>query len=291
MRKNCLTVLFALAMMLGWQTANAHHPGEARVEVWTAQYYDDDYDDESRGEVFLRLRERGYVTVYQVTPYGNVKILYPRPHHYQYELRSDRIYRLSDLAKDVFLYDEEEGDAQIGVIFTREPVVLAPWLERSFVEAGLVIRPSPIIYARFDFPRIFARVEADIRIRVGTRCAPVFVVTPVYVRPRVVYRSREWDRCNWKPRPNCKKRGHDKRGYGPPHAREEYEPERRTYEKRAPEVRRVTFPSRPFERKEVPVINEPSRRERKEAPAQIQSRDKEKRNSPSRRTRETRADD
>lgn len=186
------------------------------------------------------------------------------------------------------MYDEQEGDAQIGVIFTPEPVVLAPWLERSFIEAGLVLGRTKIIYARFDFPRIFARVEADIRIHLGTRCAPVFVVTPVYVRPPVVYRKLDWHRGHWRPHPDYKKRDHGKRGYDdePRHARREHEssePERRTHEKREPEVRRVTFPARPADRKEEPIIVQASRRERKETPTQSQSRGKEKQRSSSRR--------
>ncbi len=296
MRKSCFTVLLALAIMLGWQTANAHHSREARVEMWTAPCPDDPYDD-AHLEVFLRLSERGYVTVYQITPYGNVEVLYPRPYHRQHELRPDRIYYLSDLAEDVYLYDEEEGDAQIGVIYTPEPVVLAPWLERSFVEAGLVIRTSPIIYARFDFPGIFARVEADVRIHLGTRCAPVFVVKPVYVRPRVICRGPERDYRYGRSKPHYKKRDYDKRGYEPrfaPPERVPAEPERRTYERRDAEVRRVAYPARTPEKEQGPVasVSSPhSRRERKESPKQLQSRDEEKRSPSSRRGRESRADD
>jgi len=292
MRKIFPTLIIALAVMLGWQTAHAHHPREARVEVWTAQCHDDGYDAE-RTEVFLRLSERGYVTIYQITHFGNVEILYPRPHHHQHELRADRIYRLVDLADDVCLYDDVEGDAQIGVIFTPEPVVLAPWLERSFVEAGLVIGRNKFIYAHCDFPRVFARVEADIRIHLGARCAPVFVATPVYVRPRVVYRQPDWDRGHWRPHPDYKKRDHGRRGYDyePPHTREEYVPKPRMEEKREPEVRRVTFTARPAERKEEPVIVPPSRRERKEAPAQKQAGETEKKRPSSRRGHEKRAND
>ncbi|MGH7494926.1 MAG: hypothetical protein ACREOO_21345 [bacterium] len=298
MRKNILTVLLVLATMLGWQTAHAHHPRDARVEVWTAPCPDDPYD-EAHLEVFLRSDARGYITVYQITPYGSVEVLYPLAHHFQQELRPDRVYRLSDLADDVYLYDEEEGQAQIGVIFTPDPVVLAPWLERSFFEAGLVLGRNKIIYAHVDFPRIFARVEANIRIHLGTRCAPSFVVTPVYVRPRVVYRARERDHCDRKPRHHYRKRDEDRRGYGPPSRRAEREPvelERRTYERRGGEMRRVTFPSRPVEREHRPVVvaSDPSprsRRERKEAVKQSQSRLEEKRGSSPRRDRGTRADD
>ncbi len=74
MRKSFMITTLTLAVMLGWQTANAHHPRDARVEVWTAQCHDDPCDDE-RMEVFLRLSECGYVTVYQITPFGNVEIL------------------------------------------------------------------------------------------------------------------------------------------------------------------------------------------------------------------------
>ena len=266
MRRLYSTLMLALTVLLGWQTAQAGHAHDTRVEVWTAQSYDDFYD-EAVVEVFLRLHERGYVTVYQITPYGNLEVLYPRPHHDQRELRPNRIYRLHDLADDIYLYDEEEGEVQIGVIFTPEPVVVSPWLERSFVEAGLVFGRNKIIYAHVDFPRIFARVEADIRIHLGPRCRPAFVRTPVYVRPRFVYRGGRWDHGYHKPRPDYKKRDHGKRGYEPPYSRkqdEPAEPKRRGYEKSQAEVRPVTFPARPPAREQDPVTKAPAQRSRRE---------------------------
>lgn len=322
MRKNTAVFLFVAAMVFGVQTASAHQPREARVEVWTAQCHDEPWEDECV-EVFLRTSERGYVTVYQVTPYGNVEVLYPQPQHFQRELRADRIYRLSDLADDVYLYDEVEGEIQIGVIYTPEPVALGPWLERSFVQAGLIWGRNKIVYARFDYPRIFARVEADIRVHIGSRCTPVFVVRPVHVRPRVIYRAPYWDRGRWKSHPDYKKRGHGRHDYDDnsshgrkereserrvdekrergrrgvsgevPRGRTEYErpqPEKRSYERREPEVRRATYSARPAERKEEPVIAPKPRRERKEAPVQSKSDDNEQKRPPSRRGREARAE-
>lgn len=295
MRKNFIYAIFALVVMLGGQTANAHHPREAQVEVWTAPGHGGPCEHGEHLEVFLRLSERGYVTVYQITPYGHVRILYPLAHHCQAELRAERIYRLADLADDVYLNEDEEGDAQIGVIYTSEPVALAPWVESSFVEAGLVVRTSPVIYARIDLPRIFARVEADIRVRIGSRCAPVFVATPIYVRPRAVYCKPNWERGHWKPHPDWKKREHGRRGHdydyddddhGPRYSREEYQPE-----KREPEVRRVVFNGRPAERKAEPVVVKLDRRERKEAPAQKQSDDKEKKRPSPRRGRDKHTED
>lgn len=297
--RNCLIIMLALTMLPGWQSANAGHRHDARVEVWTAPYQDDPYEDEAYLEVFMRLSRRGYVTVYQITPYGNAEILYPRPHHWQRELRADRVYRLSDLADDVYLYDEEEGEVQIGVIYTPEPVALAPWLESSFVEAGLVLGRNKFIYAHFDFPRIFARVEADIRIRLGSRCAPAFFVTPVHIRPHFVHRHPRWYRGHHKPHPHYEKRDHGKRGYEPSHARVEYrnrpaEPKKRSYEKRATEVRRVTVSSRPPAREQAPVVQKPSPRSRRdhrsEAPKETQARDKDKQKSKSRRDQQSRTD-
>lgn len=324
MRKLYLAFVLALAVLLGGKAAQADHAHDARVEVWTAENYDDDCEDEAGLEVFLRVHERGYVTVYQITPYGNLEILYPQPHHYQRELRPHRIYRLYDLAEDIYLYDEEEGELQLGVIFTPEPVVVAPWLERSFVEAGLVFGRNKIVYAHFDFPRIFARVETDIRIHLGPRCRPAFVRTPVYVRPRFVYRGGHRDHDYHKPRPDYKKRDHGKRGYEPPYSRkqdEPAEPKRRGYEKSQAEVRPVIFPARPPVREQDPVAKAPSQRSRrerladkpasnrveetrsnrvservssrehKEASKQIESRDEEKRTASSRRIRSARSDD
>lgn len=295
MRKNFIYAILALVVMFSEQTASAHHPREAQVEVWTAPGHEGPCEHGEHMEVFLRLSERGYVTVYQITPYGNVRILYPRAHHCQQELRAERIYRLADLADDVYLFEEEEGDAQIGVIYTPEPVALAPWVERSFVEAGLVVRTSPVIYARLDLPRLFARVEADIRIRIGSRCAPVFVATPIYVRPRAVYCKPRWERGHWQPPHDWKKREHGRRGHNDDYddddderrySREEYKPE-----KREPEVRRVVFTGRPAERKEEPVIVKLDRRERKAAPEQKPSNEDEKKRPSPRRGRDKRAEE
>lgn len=304
MRKLYPTLILALAVLFGWQTAQADHSHDARVEVWTAQAQYDAYDEDAGVEVFLRLHERGYVTVYQITPYGHVEVLYPRSHHLQYELRPNHIYRLCDLADDVYLYNDEEGEVQIGVIFTPEPVVVAPWLERSFIEAGLVFGRNKIIYAHVDFPRVFARVETEIRIHLGPRCRPAFVRTPVYVRPRFVYRHTHGDRGYRKSRPEYKKRDQEKRGYEPPYSRKSYEPvepKRRNYEKKQADVRPVTFPSRSPVRKQDPAVKAPTQRsrrehsssrvdgqtsrERKETSKQLESRDEEKRTSSSRRIR------
>lgn len=282
MKKSFVYAMLALAMMFGWRTASAHHPREARVEVWTAQCRHDPCDDACT-EVFLRLSERGYVTVYRITPFGSAEVLYPRPHHCQEELRADRVYRLTDLAEEICWYDEHGGEVQIGVIYTPQPVVLAPWLERSFVQAGLRWGRSRIVYTRFDYPRIFARVEADMRIHLGARCAPAFGVTPVYVRPRLVYHKPHWDRGHWRPEPGDKKREHHPRGHND-------EAERRAEDKREPEARRVTFTARPAERKEEPVMVTPSRRERKETPAQNDTDDNDKKRPSSRRGGDKRAE-
>lgn len=309
MRKIHLIFMFVLAMLFGWQTARADHSHDTRVEVWTAQSQDDAYGEDAGVEVFLRLHERGYVTVYQITPYGHVEVLYPQPHHYQRELRPNRIYRLYDLAEDIYLYDEEEGELQLGVIFTPEPVVVAPWLERSFIEAGLVFGRNKIIFAHVDFPRVFARVETEIRIHLGPRCRPAFVRTPVYVRPRFVYRHTHGDHGYRKSRPEYKKRDQDKRGYEPPYSRKSYEPvepKRRDYEKTQADVKPATFPSRSPVRKQDPAVKAPTQRsrrehsssrvdaqtsrERKEASKQLESRDEEKRIPSARRIRSARAD-
>lgn len=294
MKKNLVNAMLALALLCGWQSAGAHEPRAPRVEVWTAQCHHNPCDD-ACAEVFLRLSERGYVTVYQITPFGNVEVLYPQPYHCQEELRADRVYRLTELAEEVCWYDEAEGEMQIGVIYTPEPVVLAPWLERSFVQAGLLWGRSGIVYARFDYPSLFARVEADIRIRLGPRCAPVFCVTPVYVRPRVVYRAPHWshgDRGHWRPQPEYKKREHGRRGYDDDFSRERdgRKTENRAEHRPEPEVRRATFTARPAERKEEPVVAQPSRRERKETAAPNKPDDKDRQRPSSRRSRDTRAE-
>lgn len=219
MTKFLLSFILMGVLVLASQRAEAHHPPAARVEVWSTQTSAGWSDGETYFEVFLRLSDRGYVTVYQIDPYGGVEIIYPLAHHHQRLLCPNRVYSLSDLADDLWLdYGDYTGQAQIGVIFTPEPVYLAPWLTRSFCAAGLTLGPARVVYRHYDFPRIFARVEADIRIHLGPRCAPAFFVAPIAVRPRLVYRGRAYHDDRPAPLPPLQKREHDRRGYWTPPA-------------------------------------------------------------------------
>ncbi|MDZ7269257.1 MAG: DUF4384 domain-containing protein [candidate division KSB1 bacterium] len=215
--KKFILLLVMAALLPAGQRVEAHHPPTARVEVWSTHGGGDWDDAEAYFEVFLRVSDHGYVTVYQIDPYGRVEILYPLAHHHQRLLRPNRVYCLGDLADDIWLdYGDCAGQVQIGVIFTPEPVYLAPWLTRSFCEAGLIIGPVQVVYRQYDFPRIFARVEADLRLHLGPRCAPAFLVTPIAVRPRMVYRGRPSHHHRPAPLPPMKKRENDRRGYWTP---------------------------------------------------------------------------
>ncbi|MDZ7344609.1 MAG: DUF4384 domain-containing protein, partial [candidate division KSB1 bacterium] len=166
----------------------AHTPFDIRLEVWSNQSFTEPFCSDDPVEIYFRVNQISYITVYQINPWGGVEIIYPLPHHRWQPVYPRRTYRLIDLASDISLrYDGAEGYVQIGIIATPQPVHVVPWLEAGFRECGLVLgRPvSSEYHTRVDFRLVITRIEADLRLRLGPRCVPTFYVAPIYVRPRI----------------------------------------------------------------------------------------------------------
>jgi hypothetical protein len=164
-----------------------HYPPTLRVEVWASQSLYDPFYDDQPVEFFFRCEDRGYATIYQVRPCGTVEIIYPRPYHRWRPIKAGRVYSFSDLADDVRMdYHGLDGYAYVGIIVTRDPIHVVPWLEQAFYEHGLIVGRRPATSLTLDFGLIIENVEADIRFRLGVRTAPVFAMVPICIRPRAI---------------------------------------------------------------------------------------------------------
>ena len=160
-------------------------PGQVRFKVWSNQDFDEPYWNDDPIELYFRLEERGYLTVFAIDPWGRPEIVYPQSHHTWKRLRAHRTYCLSDLAEELRLcYRGADGDGYIGAIVTSEPVHLAPWLEDTFCDEGLIFRDCYGSSLSVNFGVVIPRIEASIRLRLGARCEPTFYTTRIRVRPR-----------------------------------------------------------------------------------------------------------
>jgi hypothetical protein len=218
--------------------------------VWSSQSFDDPFCSDESIDVYFRVNRLSYITVYQINPYGGVEMLYPLSYHRWAPVFPGRTYRLTDLAADLdFFYDGVEGRAYIGVIATRQPIDIVPWLEAGFRDCGLVFgRPSRVIMG-VDFQLAINRVLADVRVRLGSACVPSFYVAPIYVRPRIVVHHRP-PVVVW-PAPRRHKSyppqwyGHDDHPSSP---RRDEEPEKRPFRRRdfkSPEQPQVPYSPKP----------------------------------------------
>jgi hypothetical protein len=168
-------------------SASAHQPLEIRLEIWSNQSFAEPFCSEEPVEIYFRVSEVSYITVYQINPWGGVEIIYPLPHHHWRPVYPRQTYRLDDLAPDIVLrYDGTEGYAYIGIIATPQPVHLVPWLEVGFRGYGLVFGRPERYHDDLDFELIISRVNVDLRLRLGSHCVPAFFIAPIYVRPRIV---------------------------------------------------------------------------------------------------------
>ncbi|MDZ7361202.1 MAG: DUF4384 domain-containing protein [candidate division KSB1 bacterium] len=160
---------------------------DIEIKVWSSQSFDDPFCSDDPVEIYFRVNRAAYITVYQINPYGGVDIIYPRAYHRWRPVYPGRTYRLIDLADDIYLYyDGVEGRAYIGIIATRQPINIVPWLEAEFRHCGLAFgRPERAVVG-IDFQLAINRVLANVRLRLGTACVPTYYVAPIYVRPRVV---------------------------------------------------------------------------------------------------------
>jgi hypothetical protein len=169
----------------------AHSPFDIELKVWSSQSFDDPFCSDDPIEVYFRVNRASYITVYQINPYGGVDVLYPLAYHRWRPVYPGRTYRLTELSSDLdFWYDGLEGNAYIGLIATQQPIDIVPWLEAGFRNQGLVFgRPQRVVVG-VDFRLTIDRVLADVRLRLGSACAPSYYVAPIYVRPRVVVHRR-----------------------------------------------------------------------------------------------------
>lgn len=249
-------VFFLLFAVCFSATAFAHDPFDIDLQVWSSQSFDDPFCSDDPIAIYFRVDRLSYITVYQINPYGGVEILYPRSHHRWSPVFPRRTYRLTDLAADLdFFYDGLEGSAYIGVVATRQPIDIVPWLETGFRDCGLVLgRPSRVV-VDVDFHFAINRVLTDVRVRLGSACAPAFYVAPIYVRPRVaIHRRPVW------PKPRHHKSYSPKWRWGydkyPRQPQPEPEPEKRPFRRRefeAPEPPQVPYSPKPVEPREPRV--------------------------------------
>jgi len=213
--------------------ALAHHFDEVELKVWSAQSFDDPFYSDDPIDVYFRVNRPSYITVYQINPCGGVDILYPLSGHRWQAVYPGRTYRLTELSHDLdFFYDGLEGNAYIGMVATRQPIDIVPWLEAGFRNQGLVFGRPARVTVGVDFRLVLDRVFADVRVRLGSVCASAHYVAPIYVRPRVVVR-RPAPVIVWPEPPRHKsyppKWGyrHDDYDYRPPAAPQEKRPFRR----------------------------------------------------------------
>lgn len=169
--------------------ALAHNFDEVELKVWSAQSFDDPFCSDDPIDVYFRVNRPSYITVYQINPWGGVEILYPLSCHRWQAVYPGRTYRLTDLSHELdFYYDGIEGNAYIGMVATRQPIDIVPWLEAGFRNQGLMFGRPARVAVGVDFRLVLDRVFADVRVRLGSACAAVQYVAPIYVRPRVVVR-------------------------------------------------------------------------------------------------------
>jgi hypothetical protein len=181
-----LAVGFLLFSVCGLSPALAHHPFDIELKVWSSQSFDDPFCSDDPIDVYFRVNRTAYLTVYQINPCGGVEILYPLACHRWMPVQPGRTYHLTDLAAELDLfYGGAEGNAYIGIVATDRPIDIVPWLEAGFRDHGLIFgRPQRTVSV--DFRLVIDRVLADVRVRLGSACAPTYYLAPIYVRPRVV---------------------------------------------------------------------------------------------------------
>lgn len=245
-----VAVFFLLFAVCFSSPAFAHDPFDIDLKVWSSQSFDDPFCSDDPIDIYFRVDRLSYITVYQINPYGGVEILYPLSCHSWSPVFPGRTYRLIDLAAELnFFYGGLEGSAYIGVVATRQPIDIVPWLEAGFRDCGLVFgRPGRVVVG-VDFHFAINRVLTDVRIRLGSACAPAFYVAPIYVRPRVaVHRRAVWPKPRYHKSYSPKWRwGYDKY---PEQPQQKPEPEKRPFRRRgfeSPEPPQVPHSPKPVD--------------------------------------------
>lgn len=187
MKKLCLMIALAGSSIATELFAAPTLPPVVCIEVWASQGWDDPFCSDDPVEVFFRVDECAYLTVYQINPWGGVDIIYPLPHHRWIAVLPKRTYSFYDLAPDLNLrYDGVEGSAHLGIIATHDPIDLIPWLESGFRSCGFAFGRPAGHRAVIEVNVALNRIQADLRFRLGTYCEPTFFSRVIYLRPRPV---------------------------------------------------------------------------------------------------------
>jgi len=254
MKKLWLMMAFVVGSFAPGLVAAPTLPPSVHIEVWSSQRWDDPFCSDDPLEIFFRVDEFAYLTIYQINPWGGVDIVYPRPHHRWIAVMPRRVYSLSDLAPDIYLqYDGAEGRAHLGVIATHDPIDIVPWLESGFRNCGFAFGRPASRHASIEISVALERIHADLRFRLGTYCEPTFFSRVIYVRPRVarppvvIYRA---------PRPEIHVGGRWQAGRTHPKEPPTYS--NRSYERRDPKYSRS--PQREQVKEKSPRSSPPSRR-------------------------------
>ena len=250
-------VRFLLIAVCFSQPAFAFHFDEVELKVWSAQSFADPFCSDDPIDIYFRVNRPSYITVYQINPCGGVDILYPLSGHRWHAVYPGRTYRLAELSADLdFFYDGIEGNAYIGVVATRQPIDIVPWLEAGFRDQGLVFGRPARATVGVDFRLVLDRVFADVRVRLGSVCASTQYIAPIYVRPRVAVRRPPV--VIWPEPPRHKsyppKWGHRDGNYGyrPPAEPQEKRPIRRRGNENSDERDRIPDSKKPRESERSP---------------------------------------
>ncbi len=190
--KRFFPILLLLACSnLAWSDSDA--PVGLRIEVRSSQSLFEPFSNDEPLEIYLRSTAPGYLTLYQIHPDSGLAILYPQPHHHWRELEDKKEYRLSDLAKGLELdYPGFEGYVHLGVIITKEPIHIVPWLEQAFGEKGLKIGQKPENFFEKDLEAVIEKVESDLRFRMGEANTSSFALIPLLMRSRAQLYAGDW---------------------------------------------------------------------------------------------------
>ncbi len=190
--KNSLLLLILLPTCI-WGGDESNAPAELRLEVRASQSLFEPFSNDEPIRFYLRSTAGCYVTLYQIHPDSGLAILYPQPHHHWRELEAKKEYRLVELADDLELkYHDLEGYVYLGIIATREPIHLVPWLEQAFGEHGVKIGQKPEKFFNEEVEALVEKVESDVRFRMGEPKESSFALIPILIRPHAQLYAEDW---------------------------------------------------------------------------------------------------
>ncbi|NUO84347.1 DUF4384 domain-containing protein [candidate division KSB1 bacterium] len=191
MKRSLLLLIFLPTYV--WAGGKSNAPAELRLQVRASQSLFEPFNNAEPIRLYLRSTAQCYVTLYQIHPDSGLAILYPQPHHHWRELEAKREYRLAELADDLELkYHDLEGYVYLGIIATREPIHLVPWLEQAFGERGVKIGQKPEKFLDDEVEALVEKVESDVRFRMGEPKESSFALIPVLVHSQTQFYTADW---------------------------------------------------------------------------------------------------